>query len=288
MSSPFGDSTAFRTPFIAACLFIAALAGPAAAAEVAPDTPGKTPQANALPAKAIPEGRYLFRFAWNGIPSAESEVVVRLEDDGDRPHYLFDGEARTSKVVDIFWKFRASMTAVMEVLSSRTKKIRISERENRRFKETETIFDYESEEAYYTRWKKGNVKKKTIDLGGGIIDIASLGLMVCQQPLETGDSAAFTVLFKDSRYALEYRVISRERIKAAGKEYDALRVEPRFHKIGNEKKTRKVKQMTVWLTESEPHLPLRMRSRTFIGHVTGELARVAPIEAEEENAASRR
>ncbi len=276
------DSAPPRKALLAAVLFMAALAMPGAGAEES-EAPVKKPRTLQPEALEIPEGRYLFRFKWNGIPSARSEIAVRLESDGGAPHYLFEGSAQTSVIVNIFWRFRASVAALVESVDGRAKRINTTEQENNRFKETETIFDYELGEAYYTRWKKGRIKRRTIDLGSGIIDLASFGMMMCRRPLEVGDSDSFTVLFKDDAYLLEYEVISRGRISVAGKEYDALRIEPKFRKIKQEKKPPKIRQMTLWISESAPHLPLRLRSRTFIGHVTGELAAITPLDAGNEN-----
>lgn len=228
----------------------------------------------------IPEGKYLYKFAWNGIPAAEGEVVVEAKREGEQSYYLLKGAARTSKLADLLWRFRASAAAVVEALSGRAKSIRVSERQNARVKETETVFDYESGEAHYTRWKKDRARKKTISLDGGTIDPAFLGLMVCCRPLEVGDRAAFTVLVGDDPYALEYEVTACERISVAVGRFDALRLEPRFHKIQEEKKPPKVRAMTLWLSKTEPRIPLKMKSKTFIGHVTGELVKMLPPEAE--------
>lgn len=258
---------------VAATVALAAGSSPSVATALQPDS---------SPIPEIPQGTYLYKFAWNGIPSAESRIVVSVENEGTRPHYRFKGTARTSKLVDIFWKFRAHVVAVVDALTGRAKKIDVDERQNRRLKKTETVFDYESSEAHYTRWKKGKLKQKTICLDGNTIDPICLGLIICQQPLKVGDSAAFTVLVGDDPYALEYTVTARDRVSAADRIFDALRIEPRFHKIEDEKEDKppKVRQMTLWLSESEPRIPLRMRSRTFVGYVTGELVQRTPAGAE--------
>jgi len=263
---------------VALILAAAALNSPTAEADDAQAGPTTTPQALA---HKIPPGRYLFKFKWNGIPAAESEVVIDMRTEEGVPHYYFEGTARTSSLVDIFWRFRASVTALVQAFDGKARRIQTSEQENARFKETDTIFDYELGEAHYTRWKKGQIKKKTIDLGGGLVDLASFGMMLGRRPLEVGDSGGFTVLYKDDSYTLEYKVASRARIFAAGKEHDALRLEPRFRKITQEDKPPKIRRMTIWLSESLPHIPLKLRSKTFIGHVTGELVSVTPLEAEE-------
>ncbi|MBI4830698.1 MAG: DUF3108 domain-containing protein [Candidatus Lindowbacteria bacterium] len=226
----------------------------------------------------MPEGKLIFEFAWNGIQSARGEVSISAENEGGQACYHIAGTARTSGIADMFWKFRANALAVVDAFSERATKIRDPEQENERIKETETVFNYEASEAYYQRWKKGKVRRKTLSLAQDEIDPASLGLVICRQPLEVGDSNAFTVLVGDDSYALQYNVTARERISAAGAEYDAFRIEPAFYKIEDEKENKpaKVKQMTLWLSESEPRIPLKMKSKTFIGHVTGELVQVTP------------
>jgi len=227
----------------------------------------------------IPEGNYLYKFRWNGIPAAESEVAVNMETIDGCQCYRIKGTARTSRLADLLWKFRASIEAVVDSLTGRAKKIHTSERQRSRVKETETSFFYDSGEAHYTRSKKGKVKKKTLTLDDGVIDAATLGLILSYHPMDVGDSDKFTVLYGDDKYAVEYEVTGREQVTAAGKEYDTFRLEPRFHKIQKKEKPPKVSQMTLWLSEESPRLPIRMRSRTLIGHVTGRLVKITPAES---------
>lgn len=226
----------------------------------------------------IPEGKYLYKFRWNGIPAAVSKVAVNMEYVDGCQCYRIKGTARTSRIADLLWRFRASIEAVVNSFTGRAQEIRTSERQRSRVKETETSFFYESGEAHYTRSKKGKVKKKTLTLDDGVIDAATLGLILSYQPMEVGDSDAFTVLYGDDKYAVEYEVTGREQVTAVGKEYDTLRLEPRFHKIQEKEKPPKVSQMTLWLSEETPRLPIRMRSKTFIGHVTGRLVKITPAE----------
>jgi len=227
---------------------------------------------------AIPEGKYLYQFTWNGIPSAESELTVTVRGEETRPYYQFEGTARTSKFVDIFWRLRASMVAFVDVVTGRTVKIEVRDQQNRKEKMTETVFNYETSEAYYTRWKKGKKKEKTIELGSGTLDPASLCLLICQQKMQVGDTATLTLLVEDDPYEMQYSVTGRERIVVAGYEFDALRIEPTFRKLEDEGKNKepKLTLTTLWVSESEPRIPLKMRSKTFVGHVTAELVGVAP------------
>ncbi len=228
----------------------------------------------------FPDGKYRFEFRWNGIPSAESELIVsRFQQDG-QPNYRFEGTARTSKAADIFWKFRAHAVAIVDAVSGRASKIRVAERQNSKLKEYETVFDYGSSEAHYTRWKKGRVREKKIKLEGDAIDPIFLGVTLSQQPLEVGDRPSFTVLVGDNPYALELRVVACDRISWGGHEVDAFRIEPIFHKLedGDKSSSSKVKEMTVWLSKSAPRLPIRMKSKTLIGYVTGEMVELTPAD----------
>ncbi len=246
---------------------------------------GKSPLLDTISSAAscgspIPEGKYLYKFDWNGVPSAETEVTVSMKEGEDGPLYCFEGTAQTSKFVDIFWKLRARVVAVVDALSGRTLKIDVDDRQNERVKKTETVFNYGSAEAYYTRWKKEKARQKTIKLEGNTIDPASLTLILCQQPLKVGDTGTFTVLLEDDAYALEYKVAAEEKITVAGYEFDALRIEPRFCKISDKKSNKppRVRVMLLWLSDTEPRIPLKMKSKTFIGYVNGELVTVSPNE----------
>jgi hypothetical protein len=178
--------------------------------------------------------------------------------------------------VDIFWKLRANVTAFVDALTGRTVKIDIRNQENGKLEHSETVFDHESSDAYYTKRKKGKVKQKTIHLPYGSLDPASLALMISQQKLRVGDSSSFTLLVGDNPYDVKYTVAAKECISASGCQVDVLRIEPLFQKIAQDdkKKPRKVDLVTFWVTESEPHIPVKMQSKTIVGHVTAELIKV--------------
>ena len=252
---------------------------------IAASAAGATTLSSAISSEPCPfiacediEGTYIYQFAWNGIPSAKCEVVVSVVEANRQPYYFFEGTARTSRFADIFWKFRAHGVALVDALTGRAKEIHVSEAENAILEESVTVFNHESAEAYYVRWKRGRSKNKTISLEGGIIDLPNLGLTIGCQPLDVGDSGSLKVLIGEDPYTFDYRVTGRERVRAARNEFDSLRIVPTFRKIEVEQKNkpRKVREMTVWLRGSEPHIPLRMKSRTFIGYVTGRLIEFRP------------
>jgi hypothetical protein len=226
----------------------------------------------------IPEGKYVYQFSWNGIPSAESELLVTVENKDKQPYYCFEGSARTSKFVDIFWKLRANAIALVDVLTGRTLKISINDQQNAKVNRTETVFNYDSSEAYYTRWKKGEMKRKTIRLENGTIDPASLCVLISQREMQVGDSMNLTLLLGDDSYDVRYTVAAQESIVVSGCRFDALRIEPSFVKVGDtgKKKPPRINLMTLWIQDSEPRIPLRMKSKTFIGSVTAELISVLP------------
>jgi len=263
----------------AACVVIMALLG---ASSVASSANGASPSFTDPTEPCLPticeslEGKYVYQFAWNGIPSAKCEVVVSLVGTNERPYYCFEGTARTSKLADIFWRFRARAVALVDALSGRAKEIHVTESENAILEESVTVFNHESLEAHYIRWKRGRTKDKTISLEDGIVDLPNLGLTIGCRPLEVGDAGSLKVLIGEDPYSFDYRVTARERVRTARKEFEAFRVIPTFRKIEAEKENKlpKVKEMTVWLSGSEPHIPLMMRSKTFIGYVTGKLVQM--------------
>jgi hypothetical protein len=258
--------------------FFATLIGaPALASASLPHN--ETPPASEQFQFPIPEGKYVYRFAWNGIPSGESELLVTVQDKEDHPYYCFEGAARTSKFADIFWTLRASAVAFVDALSGRTLKINVQDRQNKKLKRTETVFNHDSSEAYYTRWKQGEVKQKTIPLRDGALDPASLCLLISRQEMQVGDAMNFVLLVGDDPYEVEYTVAARERITLSGCAFDTLRIEPSFSKMEDKGKNKKPKidLMTLWVNESDPRIPLKMQSSTFVGHVTAELVSVEPL-----------
>lgn len=228
---------------------------------------------------SIYEGRYVYQFSWNGIPSARSELMVTLDNEQKQPYYRFEGTARTSKFVDIFWRLRATVFALVDAVTGRTVKLKVVDKQNSKMQSTETVFNYDHSEAYYTRWKKGQKKQKTIHLKNGTIDPVSLCLFL-QREMRVGDSVDLIMLVGDDSYKVKFSVAAQERITVAGSEVDALRIVPSFVKIADKGKNKppKVHLMTMWVSVEKPRIPLKMRSKTFIGHVTAELVGIEPVE----------
>jgi hypothetical protein len=256
-------------------LFISAFGVSSFAGKSMPDE--QAPPTDEFAQCSIPEGKYVYKFDWNGIPSAESEMLVTLKNKDSQPYYCFDGTARTSKFVDIFWRLRAHIVAFVDALTGRTVKIDLNHQQNKKMERAETVFDYESSEAVYTKWKKGEVKQKTIRMPEGTIDPMSLCLLVSQQKMQVGDSNELILLLEDDAYKVRYNVAEQERIIVGGCDFDALRIEPSFSRMEKKDKPTKVDLMTFWVTASEPHVPLKVQCKTFIGHVNGELVNMVPV-----------
>jgi len=224
----------------------------------------------------IPEGKYVYKFDWNGIPSAESVMMITLKNEDTKPFYCFDGTASTSKFVDIFWRLRAHIVAFVDAVTGRTVKINLDHQQNKKVERAETVFNYKSSEAFYTKWKKGEMKQKTIQMPSGTVDPVSLCLLISQQEMQVGDTNDLILLLEDDAYKVHYKVAEQERIVVGGCDFDALRIEPSFSRMEKKDKPSKVEVITFWVTASEPHVPLKVRCKAFIGHVNGELVDMVP------------
>jgi hypothetical protein len=79
-----------------------------------------------------------------------------------------------------------------------------------------------------------------------------------------------------ANYEVGLRVVGRERVKVRAGTFDTLVIEPTLDRLDKPHYKPKFKKMTVWVTEGETRIPVKMRSEVFIGSVSGELVEVTP------------
>ena len=110
--------------------------------------------------------------------------------------------------------------------------------------------------------KEGPLPPNALDAFGSLYYIRTL-------PLQVGQTYTVDVHSGDKVYPLTVSVLKREKIKVPAGKFDCIVVEPFLRGPGIF--VSKGKKLIVWLTDDERHMPVRMRSEVFIGHVSAEL-----------------
>ncbi len=111
----------------------------------------------------------------------------------------------------------------------------------------------------------------------GIRDIAGALFLARSQPLRNGDVIRLAVFPGEWMYLVTARVEKREKIPWRGEQRAAIRASLGIEAIEKDyslKPHKKFQRGTVWVSDDELRLPLRVEVKVFIGHVFAELAGV--------------
>jgi hypothetical protein len=217
--------------------------------------------------------RYVF--GWSGIVAAEARTTLRRGANGvwtgtvtggtkgwARTLYRLDADYRT-EVSEKDWR-----TLVMH--------------------QTETYRTYRASEkaeflpggvrSWRESTKSGAKKPKWRNFYvEGIRDIAGALFLARSQPLRNGDVIRLAVFPGEWMYLVTARVEKREKIPWRGEQRAAIRASLGIESIEKDyslKPHKKFQRGTVWVSDDELRLPLRVEVKVFIGHVFAELAGV--------------
>lgn len=213
-----------------------------------------------------------FVVKWGFVTGGYSTLSIQgIASVNGRPAYHIVSEARSGGMVSAFYKVEDHNESWLdqEALVSVRYEKRIKEGQYRI--EESTLIDqvnrhfhlqsYRLDKNLYEQ-QEGPLPPNTLDVLGSLYYVRML-------PLAVGQSYTMDVLSGDKVYPLEVKVKKRERIKVPAGTFDTLLVEPFLRAPGIF--IAKGKKLEVWLTDDARHLPVRMRSEVFIGHVSAEL-----------------
>ena len=102
-------------------------------------------------------------------------------------------------------------------------------------------------------------------------------LFVRSQPLRPDDVYRIVVYPAKAPYLATVRVTGTERIKVAGQEYPAIKLELELQRVTKNLQLeahKKFKQATAWISDDRDRLLLKIKSEVFVGSVWAELESV--------------
>ncbi len=212
----------------------------------------------------------LYQGSWNGIPVGTAEVRTSpLWIDGKK-YYQVKVRARTSKVLDLFWKMRDTVVSVFEAETLQPYRYSLKQRENSRRVDTKASFDRESNKWMIHR-KKGRKEKTYEFVSAGTLDPVTAVYLVRSIDFKVGDTLYFNVFGGKSRYLLTLDVVSKERIELDSGIFEAFRINPRVKNITKSGYAERFSEASVWISADQNRIPLMVASKVFIGSVYLEL-----------------
>jgi len=229
------------------------LAGPARAADPLPFRPGE---------------KVHYTVYWANIEAAEATLeILPMEKLNGEAAWHFAMTAKTSPLVEAIYPVFDRMDSYAD--AALTHALLYKERkETRKIKDVSVSFDWKAHMAQYV--KKGK-KKAPVDLQPGAFDPLSIFYFFRTQELKENLEIARPVSDGKKCVAGKARVRGREKVMAAGKEYDTFLVEPELTGIGGVFDKSPGAKLQIWVTADKRRLPVLVKSQVAVGSFTAEL-----------------
>jgi hypothetical protein len=180
--------------------------------------------------------------------------------------YKLVSTANSNSVVSTFFEVRDRVESLMDVKGLFTRRFEKHLKEGGYVKDEVIRFDYATRRAYYADGDTVEILPSTQDALSALYYARTLDL-------EVGKLVAFPDHSGKKNYPLRVRVLGRERIRTPAGKFDCLVVEPRMKSEGIFKHKG---GLTVWLTDDDRRMPVKMKSQIAIGAITAELIRWRP------------
>lgn len=212
----------------------------------------------------------VYRASWNGVPVATAKVhTVPLWVEGKK-FYQVRVEAKTSKVLDLIWRMRDTISSTFEAKSLAPSRFVFNQRENRKVTDTHAVYDRVNKKWIVNRQRGKKLTNFEFDSPNTLDPITAVYLARSLE-LRMGEKLYFNVFGGKSRYLLELEVEGKEKIELDSGKHDALKIVPRITNITKDGYAGRVREATVWISADEKRTPLLLASKVFIGTVYIEL-----------------
>lgn len=217
--------------------------------------------------------RYVF--GWSGIEAAAADVRLERGTSG-----IWDASVRggTSGAVRRLWKLDADFQSEVAEKDWQSVYCTLTEK-YQRYQVAETSeFRPGGARSRRESTKEGSSPGKWLNFYvAGLRDMAGALLLARSQPLKDGDNLSLAVFPGEWMYLVRLKVLGREKLRWRGEKRDVIRCALEIDWIDKDyslKPHKKFQRGTVWVSDDDLRLPLRVEVKVFIGHVFAELAAV--------------
>ena len=209
-------------------------------------------------------------YGWSGMTAATSEAYLHR---GEQQTFVLEGRGRTVGLARVLWKFDLSYRSVVNAQTLRP--LEAHQVETARGKRIETNLKF-SNEGVNSRRLEGNRATPTVKdfASENLYDLHSVFLYLRSQPLRDRSVYRVAVYPANSTYVATLSVLGREHIRVRPGSYNAIKLDLKLQRVskkGDHEPHRKFKRATIWLSDDNDRVLLRIESQIFVGTVTAEL-----------------
>ena len=241
------------------------------------------PLAGETPAAAVPTyqpkhypfdgGEKAFYLAsWNGILSmATAEIRTTPQWIDGKKFYNVRVEARTSKLLDLIWKMRDTITSTIEANGLKPTRFTFSQRENSKVIDTVAHFDRSTKTWSVRRDERYKVIQYEFDQPTNTLDPITAIYLARSQDLKVGDHLFFHIFGGKYRYLLDLEVERREKVRTRSGNIDAFKIVPRIKNVEKQGYAERLYEAAIWISADERRMPFMMTSKIVFGSIYVEM-----------------
>ncbi|MFQ5457789.1 MAG: DUF3108 domain-containing protein [Myxococcota bacterium] len=232
------------------------------------------PSGDAVRSDAPREGvleRSRYVFDWNGLTAGEAEFTLSRTLEAGTPTLHFNGRARTAEGIDLLWRMRDSVVALIDGRTLGPRRFQLFRRENRKRIDLDMVHDLEEGKFRISRSKGDRVRKGTVP-SAGVYDPVSAMLVLRQKRLRPGDAEAIRVLEGKRVYEVTLTSLARERIAQGGRKLRAIKLALTYRSEDGRRSSDAdgIRYTHLWVGDTAGHPLLRLKAGAFAGVISGE------------------
>jgi hypothetical protein len=231
------------------------------------DPPGNFPELRPL--------RATYRFGWSGLTAATGEVHFTKP---SQDRLQLDGTGRTIGFVRALWKLDVNHHALANAETLRPVETRQTENYRSKKIATQLTFTNNRVTRARTEGQGSAVSTKTRDFSfPNLFDLHSAMLYLRSQPLRDRSIHRVVVYPANSAYLATITVLGREKVSVRAGNYTAIKMDLQLNRIGKKldlEPHRKFRRATVWVSDDNDRILLRIEAQVFVGTVFAELESV--------------
>lgn len=205
--------------------------------------------------------KLIFSVQYSLVKAGEATLEIRnIADIDGHSSYRIISDARTNGFFSSFFKVRDRFESYMDTTELYSLRYEKHLREGRFKRDEEVSFDQNAHTATY--------KDKVVAIAPRTQDVLSALYYIRTLPLEVGQAVTLANHTDGKNYPLVVKVHRRETVTVDAGTFDCLVVEPilRGPAIFSQKG-----RLTVWITDDRYRMPVLMKSKVIIGHVSAVL-----------------
>ena len=212
-----------------------------------------------------------FEVRWGFIRAGEATLqVLPMEELNGEKVLRFLMSVRTTSFVDVFYKVRDTYESLTDMGMNYAIHYR-KKKEGHKKKDVIVRFDWEKMETQYVRTGED---WSPVPLISGSFDPLSVFYAFRTHDLEVGKELSVPVSDGKKCVMGLAKVLKRERIKVKTGKYDAYLIEPDMKDIGGVFEKSDDAKIKVWVTADNKKIPLRFKSKVFVGSFVAELVSI--------------